>query len=81
MFTPSRDIVCECPHQYSTNTSGYKGVYHRKYGNKWSAKVCINYEDFSLGVFDSKIEAICHRVAAEQCLGFKYVQTIPTKEC
>lgn len=73
------EIVNECKQLTKNNTSGYRGVHYRKSIKKWAAKVTINYEDFSLGVHTTKIEAICHRIAAEHCLGFKYPQTIPTR--
>lgn len=70
-------IVNEKAYKNSNNTSGYTGVYWRRDINKWWAKVTVDYDTFSLGVFNTKVEAICHRVAAEQCLGFKNPQEIP----
>lgn len=41
----------------STNTSGYKGVVHRKNIGKWEAKIGINGDRKHLGYFDNKYDA------------------------
>jgi len=41
--------------KYSTNTSGYKGVWKSKSSKKWKAAICVNYKTISLGSFE-KIE-------------------------
>ena len=41
--------------KYSTNTSGYKGVFWSKSSKKWAAAICVNYKIISLGTFE-KIE-------------------------
>jgi len=51
------------------NTSGVKGVYFLKKENKWAAKIPLNKKMRSLGIYKSKEEAICARLAGEQCLG------------
>lgn len=48
------------------NKSGITGVYyHRK---KWESKITINYKQKNIGTFTCFDEAVCHRLAAEQCL-------------
>ena len=39
------------------NTSGYRGVSYRKDTNKWSANITIDYKSFSIGCFNTSIEA------------------------
>ncbi len=66
------------------NTSGVKGV--NKNGATWNARICAN----SLGYFEDFDEAVCHRLAAEQCLdwsrcdssssAFKHVQKMLNNE-
>lgn len=48
------------------NTSGTKGVSWKKRASKWVANITINQEQIGLGYHDSKLEAACHRLAAEQ---------------
>lgn len=38
----------------STNKSGYKGVVWHKASGKWAARICIDYKNKHLGLFDSK---------------------------
>ncbi len=53
------------------NTSGAKGVYLDKSSNKWRAGIMVNQKAYYLGVFKDFDEAVCHRLAAEQCLGWE----------
>lgn len=39
--------------KYSTNTSGYKGVWFHKQRNKWVAEITINGKANKLGLFDT----------------------------
>lgn len=39
----------------SDNKSGYKGV--SKAGNKWTARICLNYIPYHIGNFNTAIEA------------------------
>ena len=52
------------------NTSGVKGVYWSKADRKWIVNIKIKRKTYYLGIFDCKLEAAYHRLAAEQCLGF-----------
>lgn len=68
---------------YKSNTSGVKGVYWYKRTNKWHAQMGIGYKNKKqivkyLGQFDNFLEAVCHRFAAEQCLGFRDCNTEST---
>ena len=55
---------------YHNNTSGIKGVGWHKRVNKWYAQIAVNYKNHQLGYFTDFIEAVCTRLAAEQCLGW-----------
>lgn len=39
------------------NTSGYRGVYWHKAGNKWMASIEFNRKQIYLGLYDTKTEA------------------------
>jgi len=52
------------------NTSGVKGVSFNKKSNKWQVSIAVNNKLYYLGRFDDFIEAVCHRLAAEQCLNW-----------
>lgn len=54
-----------------TNKSGIKGVFWNKRLESWQVYIGIHGEIHYLGVHKDKIEAVCHRYAAEQCLGFE----------
>ena len=51
-----------------TNTSGVKGV--GKSGNKWCSQIVVAGKQIWLGSHSTFIEAVCHRLAAEQALGW-----------
>lgn len=53
---------------YSTNTSGVRGVSWYKTYNKWVAQIILNNKQYGLGYFKDFTEAVCYRLAAEQCL-------------
>lgn len=53
-----------------TNKSGVRGVCWDKQAQKWRAVICINYKSITLGVYREIDEAICTRLAAEQCVGW-----------
>ena len=53
-----------------TNTSGVKGVYLNKKLSKWYAQIKVDYATFSLGQYSDFDDAVCARLAAEQCLGW-----------
>ena len=54
------------------NTSGIKGVHLDSFTNKWRASISVNGVTKKLGRFQSFEEAVLHRYAAEQCLGWEY---------
>lgn len=66
------------------NTSGVKGVHWSKKVNKWNARITINQKKYNLGFYKLFHNAVCARLAGEQCLGwegcdssspaFKYIQ-------
>lgn len=51
---------------YSTNTSGRKGVYWDKRDSRWRACITDNGRYLSLGYFGTQVEAVAARVAAEK---------------
>ena len=51
---------------YSTNTSGRKGVYWDKRDSRWRACITDNGRYLSLGYFSTQAEAVAARVAAEK---------------
>ena len=53
---------------YHNNTSGVKGVHWRIKHNKWDAVITIGGLFIMIGRHNSFIEAVCHRLAAEQAL-------------
>ena len=48
--------------------SGIKGVYWAIANKKWVAQITLNRKCYSLGYYVSKEDAICARLAAEQCV-------------
>lgn len=52
------------------NTSGVKGVHYCKRDNRWKVKISIHRECYWLGRHLDFDEAVAHRLAAEQCLGW-----------
>lgn len=54
----------------SDNTSGMKGVSWFKGSGKWGAYICVGGREVYLGVYACYIEAVAHRLAAEQFLGW-----------
>ena len=60
---------------YITNTSGVKGVVFDKRNQKWKAQIVVNYKAISLGRFVDFDEAVCLRLAAEQCLNWHTCDT------
>lgn len=53
------------------NTSGVRGVSSYKTKNKWRASISVNKKAHNLGSFEDFIEAVAHRLAAEQCLNWE----------
>lgn len=50
------------------NTSGVKGVYFDTGKNKWASYIRVNKKAKSLGVYKDFDNAVCARLAGEQCL-------------
>ncbi len=83
-----REVSQQCNMRNSklacNNTSGIKGV--NFHANKWRAKIAVNKKHYYLGIFNDFDDAVCARLAAEQCLNwegcdsnsptYKYVQEI-----
>lgn len=57
---------------YKSNTSGVKGVSWHKQRKKWCAKVKVNFKHKSLGLHVDFNDAVCARLAGEQCIGWEY---------
>lgn len=53
------------------NTSGITGVYRNVARNKWCATIKIKGRAKNLGYYVEFDEAVCARLAAEQCLGWE----------
>jgi hypothetical protein len=53
-----------------TNKSGVKGISKTKHG-KWLVNIKINGKTYNLGAYWDLLEAVYHRLAAEQCLGWE----------
>ena len=53
------------------NTSGVSGVYFYKCINKWNAKISDHCRHINLGYTEDFAEAVCLRLAAEQCLDWQ----------
>ena len=66
------------------NKTGIKGVHWHKTNQKWGSSITVNKKQSYLGNYSDFDEAVCARLAAEQCLNwsscdsnspaFKYVQ-------
>jgi len=54
-----------------TNTSRVKGVYWDKYRKKWHSRIMINNKNKSLGRYMYFDNAVCARLAGEQCIGWE----------
>ena len=53
------------------NTSGIRGVGWHKGQNKWMSKITVNNKTKHLGYYKNFDEAVCIRLAAEQCLSWE----------
>ena len=54
-----------------TNTSGVKGVYWKKDRNRWRPSICVYSKPRYLGSYKNFHNAVCARLAAEQCVGWE----------
>ena len=74
---------------FSHNTSGVKGVSWNKSRNKWKAEINLNGKTQYIGQHEEFEEAVCLRLAMEQCLNwhncdshspaYQYVQKLLTR--
>ena len=55
----------------SNNISGIRGISWNTKQSKWISTIAINKVTKYLGSYGTKLEAACHRLAAEQCLGWE----------
>lgn len=53
------------------NTSGVKGICWAEQNNKWKAQIVIDRKTKGLGYYSDFLEAVCHRLAAEQCVNWE----------
>jgi len=69
-----REASCQCNARntgnHITNTSGVKGVCWKKRDEKWSAYIMVFGKDKHLGLYKDFTEAVCARLAGEQCLNW-----------
>lgn len=60
---------------FAHNTSGIKGVSREKRTNKWASHIMINRKKKSLGNYKSFDNAVCARLAGEQCVSWEGCDT------
>ena len=69
-----REVSRSCNAQNSgnpkDNTSGVKGIYWHKQVGKWHVQITTNRRKAYLGIYDDFDDAVCARLAAEQCLNW-----------
>ncbi|MDP8268305.1 MAG: hypothetical protein P9L97_06200 [Candidatus Tenebribacter davisii] len=53
------------------NTSGVKGVVWNKNRSKWIAQITLNFKNKGLGYYKDFNNAVCARLAGEQCLNWE----------
>lgn len=53
------------------NTSGVCGVCYSKFDNKWRTAIMVNRKQYYIGLSVDFDEAVCHRLAVEQCLNWE----------
>jgi hypothetical protein len=89
-----REVSRQCnirnSNNYRTNTSGIKGVSWHNPSNKWMSYIYINNKRKNLGYYKSFDNAVCARLAGEQCLdwagcdsnslAYQYIKKINKKE-
>ena len=70
-----REVTPQCnirnTGNFAHNKSGVKGVCFYKKGNTWKSTIMINKKQLFLGYHTDFDEAVCHRLAAEQCVGWE----------
>lgn len=53
------------------NSSGVKGVTRHELADKWQVCIRVANKTRYLGIYTCFVEAVAHRLAAEQCLGWE----------
>jgi hypothetical protein len=53
---------------FSTNKTGIKGICFDSKNSKWRVQMTVNYVALNLGRYTDFTEAVCVRLATEQCL-------------
>lgn len=53
------------------NTSGVKGIHWDKLNKKWKTQISINRKRKTLGYYKDFDNAVCARLAGEQCVGWE----------
>ena len=70
-----REITQQCNRRNSkmqkNNTSGVSGVSWGSHVKKWISCITVNRIKKHLGAYDDFCDAVCARLAAEQCLNWK----------
>lgn len=61
---------CNCRNQKNRidNTSGVKGVSWHKQAKRWRVRIFFNKKEYLCGMYKHFHNAVCARLAAEQCL-------------
>ena len=57
------------------NNSGVVGVYYESKRNRWKSHIKFNHKTIYLGRYKVFDDAVCARLAAEQCLGWPNCNT------
>jgi hypothetical protein len=69
-----REVSTQCnlrnSKQQSNNSSGVRGVGWFAEREKWKAYIKVNRKNIFLGDHADFMEAVCHRLAAEQCINW-----------
>ncbi len=65
----SRSVNNRISGNNKNNTSGVKGVKWDKQSNRWETEIHIDSKCVYLGRHKDFDEAVCHRLACEQCIG------------
>jgi hypothetical protein len=70
-----REVSTQCNARntgnFKHNSSGVKGVTWYPWVKKWAARIKINGKIRHLGLYEDFTEAVCTRLAAEQCLNWQ----------
>lgn len=69
-----REVSRQCNLRNSRRSKKHKnkirGVCWSRDSNKWRSIISVNNKYYHIGYFDEFCEAVCHRLAVEQCLGW-----------